>query len=101
MPTYETLPRFTADLDRLTPEQRRKFHQTVAAFVEDLRAGGRFRAGLRIKRVQRATGIYELTWSMGTGPAGRATWQYGPAHRPDTPHVIWRRIGTHDILTGP
>nr|WP_012477083.1 hypothetical protein [Streptomyces sp. FR1]ABC67442.1 hypothetical protein pFR1.54c [Streptomyces sp. FR1] len=101
MPTYETLPRFAADLDRLTPEQRRKFRQTVAAFVEDLRAGGRFRAGLRIKRVQRASGIYELTWSMGAGPAGRATWQYGPARRPDTPHVIWRRIGTHDILTGP
>nr|WP_202514353.1 MULTISPECIES: hypothetical protein [unclassified Streptomyces] len=94
------MPRFTSDLDRLTPEQRRKFRQTVAAFVEDLRTG-RFRAGLRIKRVQQATGIYELTWSMGTGPAGRATWQYGPALRPDTPHIIWRRIGTHDILTGP
>ncbi|MEU1123841.1 hypothetical protein ABZ371_09740 [Streptomyces sp. NPDC005899] len=50
MPTYETLPRFTADLHRLTPEQRRKFRQTVAAFVEDLRAGGRFRAGLREAR---------------------------------------------------
>ncbi|MEV2248208.1 hypothetical protein [Streptomyces sp. NPDC049970] len=47
MPTYETLPRFAADLGRLTPEQRRKFRQTVAAFIEDLRAGGRFRAGLR------------------------------------------------------
>ncbi|THC40307.1 hypothetical protein [Streptomyces sp. A1499] len=101
MPTYETLPRFTTDLNRLTPEQRRRFRRTVAAFVDDLRAGGRFHAGLRAKRVHRASGIYELTWSMGTGPAGRATWQYGPALRPNTPHVIWRRIGTHDILTGP
>ncbi|MFE3687800.1 hypothetical protein ACFXPM_31860 [Streptomyces sp. NPDC059095] len=49
MPTYEALPRFTTDLDRLTPEQRRRFRQTVAAFVEDLRAG-RFRAGLRETR---------------------------------------------------
>ncbi|WP_331763979.1 hypothetical protein [Streptomyces cyaneofuscatus] len=101
MPTYEALPRFTTDLDRLTPEQRYRFRRTVAAFVEDLRTGGCFRAGLRIKRVQRASGIYELTWSMGTGPAGRATWQYGPALRPNTPHVIWRRIGTHQILSGP
>ncbi|MFD6469596.1 hypothetical protein [Streptomyces goshikiensis] len=100
MPTYEALPRFNADLDRLTPEQRRRFRQTVAAFVDDLRTG-RFRAGLRIKRVRCTSGIYELTWSMGSGPAGRATWEYGPARRPGTQHIIWRRIGTHDIFTGP
>ncbi len=49
MPTYETLPRFVADLGRLTPEQRRRFRQTVTVFVEDLRTG-RFRAGLREAR---------------------------------------------------
>ncbi|MFF9352745.1 hypothetical protein [Streptomyces sp. NPDC014734] len=100
MPTYEALPRFTTDLDRLTPEQRRQFRQTMAAFVEDLRTG-RFRAGLRVKRVRLAPGVYELTWSAGTGPAGRATWEYGPVRRPDDPHVIWRRIGTHSILAAP
>jgi hypothetical protein len=94
------MPRFTTDLNRLTPEQRRRFRQTVAAFVEDLRTGGRFRAGLRVKRVQRAPGIYELTWSMGTGPAGRATWSYGPERKRGA-HIIWRRIGTHDIFTSP
>ncbi|MGA5171050.1 MULTISPECIES: hypothetical protein [Streptomyces] len=73
----------------------------MAAFVEELRTGGHFRAGLRVKRVQRASGIYELTWSMGAGPAGRATWQYGPALRPGVQHVIWRRMGAHDILAGP
>ncbi|MGW5851799.1 hypothetical protein ACWFQ8_28295 [Streptomyces sp. NPDC055254] len=100
MPPYEALPRFTADLDRLTPEQRHRFRQTVSAFVDDLRTG-RFRARLRVKRVQRASGIYELTWSMGSGPAGRATWEYGPERRPGEQHIVWRRIGTHDILTGP
>ncbi|MEU1676820.1 hypothetical protein ABZ752_33030 [Streptomyces roseifaciens] len=93
MPTYETLPRFTADLDRLTPEQRRAFRR---AFVPDLRAG-RFRAGLRIKRVRRAPGIYELTWSGG----GRATWSYGTERIQGAQHIVWRRIGGHDIFTGP
>ncbi|MGW0669751.1 hypothetical protein [Streptomyces sp. NPDC002746] len=98
MPTYETMNRFNHDLRRLTPEQR----PSPPAFVHDLRdADGHFRAGLRVKQVSGFPGIYELTWSAGTGPAGRATWQYGPAYRPGTPHVIWRRIGTHDILTGP
>ncbi|MFH9426297.1 hypothetical protein [Streptomyces sp. NPDC017529] len=100
MPTYEVLPRFTADLQHLTPEQRRRFRRTVAAFVEDLRTGS-FRAGLRVKRVQRASGVYELTWSMSTGPAGRATWLYGREKLRGTHHIVWRRIGTHAILTGP
>ncbi|MGW9411835.1 hypothetical protein [Streptomyces diastaticus] len=97
MPTYETLPRFTTDLDRLTPEQRRRFRRTVAAFVEDLRAGGRFRPGLRIKRVRCAPGVYELTWA----PDGRATWRYGRAVVAGEQHIVWRRIGGHDIFTGP
>ncbi|MBV7255023.1 hypothetical protein [Streptomyces albidoflavus] len=101
MPTYEVLPRFTADLARLSPEQQRRFRRAVTGFVQDLRGGGHFRAGLRVKRLSGFPGIYELTWSMGTGPAGRATWQYGPALRAGTPHVIWRRVGTHRILSRP
>ncbi|MFD3779771.1 hypothetical protein [Streptomyces sp. NPDC058612] len=42
MPTYEALPRFTADLDRLTPEQRRRFRRAVTAFVDDLRTGAAY-----------------------------------------------------------
>ncbi|WP_438490749.1 hypothetical protein [Streptomyces sp. S186] len=96
MPTYEALPRFTADLDHLTPEQRRRFRRTVTGFVHDLRAG-RFRAGLRVKGVQSAPGVYELTWDGD----GRATWSYGPEIVRGKQHIIWRRIGTHNILAGP
>lgn len=96
MPTYEATPRFTTDLDHLTPEQRRRFRQTVTAFVDDLRAG-RFRAGLRIKGVRRAPGVYELTWA----PDGRATWSYGKERIRGVQHIVWRRIGGHDIFTGP
>jgi hypothetical protein len=38
-----------------------------------------------------------MTWA----PNGRATWQYGPEQRPGERHVIWRRIGTHDIFRAP
>ncbi|MCZ0983792.1 hypothetical protein O1L60_44305 [Streptomyces diastatochromogenes] len=102
MPTFEATPRFTTDLHRLSPAQRRRFRQAVNVFVEDLRAGhGTFRPGLRVKGVRVAPGVYELTWSMGTGPAGRATWQYGTPVVPGEQHIVWRRIDTHDVLTGP
>ncbi|MET9810791.1 hypothetical protein [Streptomyces halstedii] len=51
MPTFETLPRFTADLQHLTPAQRQRFRRVVLdAFVPDLRTGCRFRPGLREAR---------------------------------------------------
>ncbi|MFL3870555.1 hypothetical protein LT966_28630 [Streptomyces griseobrunneus] len=101
MPTYETLTRFNNDLRRLTPEQRRRFRRRGRLRPRPADPDGLFRAGLRIKQVSGFPGIYELTWSMGTGPEGRATFEYGTEVRPGTPHVIWRRIGTHSILTGP
>ncbi|MFD4833301.1 hypothetical protein ACFWPV_26115 [Streptomyces uncialis] len=103
MPTYETTIRFTHDLDRLTPAQRDRFRRIVrTAFVPDLHTGRAFRSGLRVKRVRCArNGVYELTWSMGTGCPGRATWEYGTPVRPGEQHIIWRRIGGHHILTGP
>ncbi|MFD4833323.1 hypothetical protein ACFWPV_26225 [Streptomyces uncialis] len=101
MPTYEALHRFTADHHRLSPEQRQRFRQAVDAFVDDLRTGRGFRPGLRVKRVRTTPGVYELSWSMGAGCPGRATWEYGTPQIPGQPHIVWRRIGGHDILTGP
>ncbi|MFJ3891423.1 hypothetical protein [Streptomyces rubrogriseus] len=98
MPTFETLPRFTADLQHLTPVQRRRFRRVVRdAFVPDLRTGRQFRPGLRIKGVRCAPGIYELTWA----PDGRATWSYGRTVVAGLPHIVWHRIGTHSILDRP
>ncbi len=50
MPTFETLPRFTTDLQHLSPAQRRRFRRVVLnAFVPDLRTGC-FRPGLHEAR---------------------------------------------------
>jgi hypothetical protein len=97
VPTFAWLARFGADFDRLTLAQQAAFLAAVAQFVEDLRKGGQFRKGLRVKGVQGAPGVFEMTWA----DDGRATFQYGEALLEDEPHVIWRRVGTHVIFRQP
>ena len=97
MPTREILPQFLRDWNRLTLGQQAAFRVAVGKFVDDLRAGRGFRRGLRVKGVRGSPGIYEVTWA----PDGRATFSYGHSLVGDEPHVIWRRIGTHEILREP
>lgn len=97
MPTRELLPQFVRDWERLTPDQQRVFRAALVKFIDDLRARSGFRAGLRVKGVQSVAGVYELTWA----PDGRATFSYGRSIVGDEPHIIWRRIGTHEILRVP
>ena len=97
MPTFAWLARSRADFDRLSPAQQAAFLAAIAQFVEDLRDGGQLRKGLRVKGVQGATGVYEMTWAEN----GRATFQYGDAMVEGEPHVIWRRVGTHGIFRQP
>lgn len=97
MPTYQRLPRFDEDWQALAPDQRQRFRAAVARFVEDLEAGRPFRPGLRVKGVQGAGAVMEMTFA----PDGRATWQFGTEVKAGEAHVVWRRIGTHDILRSP
>ena len=94
MPTYERLPRFDRDYDSLSEDERAAFKLAIRKFVEDLERGEGFRKGLRVKGVRGAEGLYEMTWA----PNGRATFSYGESLRNDEPHIIWRRVGGHDIL---
>ncbi|HEX6236432.1 MAG TPA: hypothetical protein VFZ68_04510 [Acidimicrobiales bacterium] len=97
MPTLAWLARFGADFDRLSRAQQAAFLAAVAQFVEDLRKDGQIRKGLRVKGVQGASGLFEMTWA----DDGRATFQYGDAVLEGEPHVIWRRVGTQDIFRQP
>ena len=96
MPTYEVLPEFIREYARLSHDQRAAFRLAVERFRLELETG-RFRAGLRVKGVRAASGVLEMTWA----PDGRATFHFGEEKRPGEPHVVWRRIGTHDILRRP
>lgn len=53
-----------------------------------------FPAALRVKRVQGTAAVWELTYAAD----GRATFSYGDEVVRGEPHVIWRRVGTHDVL---
>lgn len=97
MPTRELLPQFLHDWKQLTPKQQRAFRLALSKFIADLRAGRSFRSGLRVKGVRGTPGAFEMTWA----PNGRATFSYGRSIVGDEPHVIWRRIGTHEILREP
>lgn len=97
MPTFQTTPRFDRDWKHLTSDSRARFRRVVAnEFVPDLTTGV-FRAGLRVKGVEAAPNVFEMTWA----PDGRATFSYGSSQRPGEPHVIWRRIGTHEVFRDP
>jgi hypothetical protein len=98
MPTFAVTDRFRKDLTVLDPSDRARLRRAVSQFVEDLSSpDGRPRPGLRVKGVQGAAGVFEMTWA----PDGRATFEYGPEVRPGEPHIVWRRVGTHDILGRP
>lgn len=97
MPTFAWLARFGADFDALTAEQQAAFLAAVTQFVEDLRRGTKFRKRLRVKGVQGASGVFEMTWA----PDGRATFEFGEPVVSGQPHVIWRRVGTHAVLRRP
>lgn len=89
------LAHFGADLDSLSASRQAAFLVAVAQFVDDLRRGGGFR--LRVKGVQGATGIFEMTWA----DDGRATFEYGDAVTKGEAHVLWRRVGTQSVLDRP
>ena len=97
MPTYSWLARFRADFERLTPSHQAAFLVAVQQFVDDLLGDRGFRNGLRVKGIQGASGIFEMTWA----PDGRATFEYAPALVQGQPHVVWRRVGTHAIFKHP
>lgn len=96
MPTFETHSRFDREYQKLTPQQRQQFRAILALFIPALTAG-KFPPKLRIKRVQGTDKVWEISWDAD----GRATFEYGDQKTGGDPHIVWRRIGTHDIFRQP
>jgi hypothetical protein len=95
---YSRTDQFLKDWADLDPADKTRFKTVVRErFVPDLDSGRGFRPGLRVKRVEGTAEVWEMTFA----PDGRATWQYAPDSQPNYPHVVWRRIGTHDVFRSP
>jgi hypothetical protein len=95
--TWSASDRFQKDFAALSAGERAAFRHAVEKMVDDMKDGGPFRKGLRIKGVKAANGIFEVTWA----DDGRATFEYGAQRREGQPHIVWRRIGHHNVFGSP
>ena len=99
MPTHDETTAFQRDWNRLTDAQAERFKARLADFIADLRemeTGQRswFRPGLRVKKLSGAPDVYEMSWA----PDGRATFALGDPIVGGKLHIVWLRVGSHDIL---
>ena len=98
MPTFEYASAFAKDIEVLDRRDLQRFKLVVTTqFVPDLASGTQFRGSLRVKGVRRTTGVFEMTWA----PDGRATFEFGNEVVAGETHIIWRRVGTHEIFRAP
>jgi hypothetical protein len=100
---YVVLDSFKADYKRLSPGEQSLLKKALPTFVAacDRYAtdpAAAWPASLRVKDVERAPGIFEMTWSF-SGPDGRATFEW--VEIDGQLAVRWRRIGGHEIFKSP
>jgi hypothetical protein len=102
---YERTESFKRDYQRLDSSEREEFKDAVRnSFVpaaEKLavqEGSDPWPPKLRVKGVQGATGVWEMTWSF-KDPDGRATFEWVQVD--GEPAIRWRRVGSHAIFKHP
>jgi hypothetical protein len=100
---YVVLESFKADYQHLSSAEKRLFKKVLPDFVAACDryaadSSASWPASLRVKDVEGAPGIWEMTWSF-SGPDGRATFEWLQIDRERA--VRWRRIGGHSIFKQP
>ena len=74
---------------------QRAFLGALPLFIAALKSSPPdFPTPLRVKQVEGSPGVWEMSFAAD----GRATFEYGTERIAGNPHLVWRRIGTHDIL---
>ena len=101
---FERTPAFDGDWKRLAEPERAKFRAAVqgdfhpACERRRVDPAAPWPKKLRIRDVEGAPGIWEVTWSF-SGPDGRATFEW--VEIDGEPGIRWRRIGGHAIFGDP
>ncbi len=100
---FQTTRRFDGDFARLSDVEKQLVGDALKVFVPacDRYAGNsaaRWPASLRVKDVESAPGVWEMTWGF-AGPDGRATFEF--VQIDEALGVRWRRIDGHSILKKP
>ncbi|MGD0122927.1 MAG: hypothetical protein ABSC46_10250 [Candidatus Limnocylindrales bacterium] len=100
---YAVIDSFKADYKRLSRDEQALFQSALKVFVPacDRYAAdpsAAWPASLRVKDVENAPGIMEMTWSF-SGPDGRATFEW--VQIDGRLGLRWRRIGGHAIFKNP
>jgi hypothetical protein len=101
---FQQTQRFVGDRRRLLDDEFRQFWRvirdefipTAQSHVSD--PSGAWSARLRVRPMQGARGVGEMTWSV-AGPDGRATFEWVVID--GQPAIRWRRVGGHAIVTDP
>ena len=103
---FESTPQFVSDYKALKAEHKRQFRSVIGDFSKACDAYAaraadkvyRWPAGLRVKPMKSAPGVWEMTWSFAS-PDGRATFEFV---RDEAGMLLrWRRVGDHDVYTRP
>lgn len=101
---FETTPAFDSDYKRLKPEHRAQFREVLrekfipACNALQADANAPWPKSLRVKSVQGAHGVLEMTWSFAS-PDGRATFELVTVD--GELRCRWRRVGDHDVFKSP
>ena len=101
---FTSAPAFQGDWARLSDSERvafrtvvlAEFHPACVRRLTDPSAA--WPAKLRVRRVENAPGIWEMTWSY-SGPDGRATFEW--IQIGGEPGIRWRGVGGHAIFGEP
>jgi hypothetical protein len=108
---YVRTDSFKADYKRLSEAEKAMFRKSVDEFNEAcdrfVADNTPFPARLRVRDLEGAPGVLEMTWSF-AGPDGRATWEWGTVdvvgadgNTVKERAVVWRRVGSHRIFGRP